>query len=133
MLTSSAAQVRPLRARLLREAFEEDPTLADRVEKLYRSWGVRAAVRAGRGEDGTPWREQAMVWLEADLQAWENNLDAGTAKPALARKVLSSLKRDPILKTIVTGSYMTGLTARERKRWNVLWARLNRLLKRLAP
>ena len=93
-------------ARFYREAFAEEPKLADDLNAQHRYNAACAAALAGCGQgvdadkldakERARLRQQALDWLRADLKAYQQVLEksAGKAGPAIAQRMQHWLKDD---------------------------------------
>jgi eukaryotic-like serine/threonine-protein kinase len=127
-------------ARLAGEAFAEKPALADDLRRASRYDAARSASLAGSGQgqaDPMPdeaararFREQALVWLRADLAAWAKILDGGNEparKQAVAQK-LAHWKQAPDLTGIRDETALAKFPEAEREGFRALWAEVDQLL-----
>jgi tetratricopeptide (TPR) repeat protein len=130
-------------ARLWAEAFA-DPELAENVKVLHRYNAACAAALAGsgQGEDGAKlkdkerarWREQAVVWLRADLAAWTKRLEKGTpADRAAVQQQMQRWQKDTALAGIRDPAALAKLPEAERETCRKLWADVEALLARVKP
>ena len=101
-------------ARMYTEAFAEAPALADELERGHRYNAACCAVRAASSgdADGAGWRERALGWLRADLEARE-------PFPGLAA-TLGHWKVDPDLAHV--RDHVGELPAAEREGWTRIWS-----------
>jgi serine/threonine-protein kinase len=120
-------------------AFTKEPKLAGDVSKPHRYNAACAAAlaAAGKGKDAdkldapakAKWRKQALAWLQADLQLWQQQ--AKNSQPAallqLAKK-MSHWQTDPDLAGVRDAKALAQLPEAERKRWQDLWADVAELL-----
>jgi serine/threonine-protein kinase len=127
-------------ARLFVKAFADKPQLGDEVP-VARYQAARAAALAGCGqgeggdklstEERAHWREQARVWLKADLTMLVGKLDTGTAADrARVRGRLTRWLVDPDLVGLREPSSLDGMTAEEREKCVAVWKEVNALLER---
>jgi hypothetical protein len=129
-------------ARFYKEAFEEEPRLADDLQGKHRYHAVRAAVRAACGQgldagglgDGerAQLRKDALQWLTADLAAWtwvaNHNVPQAHAE---VKQRLGGWQQDAELAGVRDASALERLPAAERDAWRKLWDDIARLLKGL--
>jgi tetratricopeptide (TPR) repeat protein len=128
-------------ARFWAEAFAADPKLADDLKagRRFDAACSAALAAAGRGEDAgklddqqrARLRRQALDWLKADLAAWTQLLDSGTAqaRPAIV-KALSHWQKDSDLASLRDKEALAKLPAQEQKVCTQLWADVAALLKK---
>jgi Flp pilus assembly protein TadD len=124
--------------RFFREAFREEPKLADDLDAQHRYNAACAAVLAscGQGQDAdkldakerTRLRQQALDWLRADLKAYRQLLEksAGKAGPAVAQRMQHWLNDTDIAGVRETAS-LAQLPEGERKQWHKLWQEVETL------
>jgi tetratricopeptide (TPR) repeat protein len=120
-------------ARLYREAFDGKPALAADLKAGHRYHAACAAAQAGCGKgqdagllaskDKTQWRQQALAWLRANLEAWQQRFKDGKGEEvfALARKLTHWLA-DPDLAGVREAKELSVLPAAEQQAWRQLWA-----------
>jgi tetratricopeptide (TPR) repeat protein/tRNA A-37 threonylcarbamoyl transferase component Bud32 len=123
-------------ARLYRDAFARQPTLAD----AHRSSAARAAALAGSGQgkdaaglddaQRAAWRLRALDWLRADLEAYHGMLDKnpGNNVAAVASKVQFWLT-DNKLSAVRGAKALANLPEAERRGWEKLWVDVANLVK----
>jgi tetratricopeptide (TPR) repeat protein len=122
------------------EAFAEQPSLAEDLQRQYRYGAACAAVRAaaGRGKDAggltdderARLRQQALNWLRADLTAYGLLAEEGTppARAAVATRLLH-WQQDADLDAVRDTTALARLPAVERTPWRQLWDDAAQLLK----
>jgi tetratricopeptide (TPR) repeat protein/serine/threonine protein kinase len=127
-------------ARLYQQAFQAQPALADDAATPHRYHAACAAALAGTGHDASgaklapadqaQLRQQARIWLRADLDQGAKGL-----KSAPATAVLQTVDRlahwqgDPALADVREAKALAGLPEEEAKTWQKLWADVAALLK----
>jgi len=126
-------------ARLWVDAFREDPALAKTGTEGHRYNAACAAALAGSGEgrdaagfgcpDPRRWRDQAIAWLEAELQAGRSRLENGEVDRKSLAGTLSWWKRDPDLAGIRDEERLAALGEDERQRCQRFWREVDALLK----
>ena len=96
------------------DALVESAALADDLERGHRYNAACCAARAAsRGEsDAAPWRERALEWLRADLEALSSRADLSAR--------LRHWKLDPDLAHV--RDHLDDLSAAEREGWANFWA-----------
>ena len=130
-------------ARLLAEALADDPKLADDRQAQHRYNAACAAALAGSGQskDDPPpddaakakLRQQALDWLQGELAAWANLLDAGPAEmKAKIAPTLQHWKTDTDLAGIRNDKELEKLREEERVALTQLWNDVDQLLSRAA-
>jgi tetratricopeptide (TPR) repeat protein len=129
-------------ARFWAEAFQSDRTLADADGGRHRRHAASEAVLAGSGQGKADppldraaqasLRRQALVWIQADLAAWNGFVD-GDDPEALeeAQWALAVWKMDNHLDGVRDPNALAWLPEAERKAWQADWADLTGLLIRL--
>jgi len=130
-------------AKLFREAFARQPTLADDLQAGHRARAALAAVRAGLGIDAdepkaeetarAAWRRQGLDWLRAELEARGKVADDGkaTLKDHNAwTRTLRIWKRHRDLAGVREAKALDGLPETERDGWRLFWAEVDRRLSR---
>jgi serine/threonine-protein kinase len=128
-------------ARFAADAFARAPSLAGdlRSHEQYYAACDAALAGCGRGEDAaqlseaerTGWRQQARVWLRADLAAWAKKLDGGNpADRLLVRNSLTHWRADPYLAGLRERSALDKLSADERQECLALWDEVTAVLRR---
>jgi tetratricopeptide (TPR) repeat protein len=131
-------------ARLYRQAFSEQPSLMDDLRENYRYRAARAAALAGlgRGEDAVQlsdeeradWRRQALAWLRADLEAWRERSEGGSAVlRGTIKKTLRRWQHDEALSGLRDVSALAQLPSDERDSCRRLWADIDKLLAEVSP
>jgi len=99
---------------------------------------VRAATRPG--EDGKPldvteqahWRKQAVAWLRADLDAIGKSLETARPEQRMSlRRFLQHWLQDTDLVGIRDRDGVEKLPAEEREACRLLWAEVERLLRKV--
>jgi hypothetical protein len=122
----------PAAARLYAAAFAAAPKLAADLRRLHRYDAACAAALAGRdaGEDAAKltnaeragFREQALDWLRADLDAWRAQLDKGPDKtlPPVAEAMQHWLE-DADFNGVRGPEALAKLPEAEREPWSTLW------------
>jgi hypothetical protein len=125
--------------RLNANAFKDRPELASDLSLGRRASAARVAALAAAGkgnDDQSPndahraeLRKQAITWLSADLDAWENL--ASTGKPEVRAFLLPVLERwmqDPAFASVRDKEAISRLPEPDRKVCRVLWARVDILV-----
>ncbi|HTU88532.1 MAG TPA: protein kinase [Gemmataceae bacterium] len=125
--------------RFYREAFAEEPKLADDLNAQHRYNAACAAALAGCGQgadadkldakERTRLRQQALDWLRADLKAYRQAMEksAGKAGPAIAQQMQHWLKDDDFA-GVCGDEALAKLPAEERSAWRKLWADVAEML-----
>ena len=131
-----------LAARLLAEAFDADPKLAENRRTQYRYNAACAAslAAAGKGKDvpaddaaKAKLRAQAKSWLKAELSDWNRvSLIVGPGNKELVARALVHWKKDADLAGIRDEQELAKLPEAERKEWQALWADVDALLTTVA-
>src|SRR5262249_48200787 len=118
--------------RFFREAFEEEPKLADDkdAENRYNAACAAALAGCGQGEDADQLdtkecarlRQQALDWLRADLKAYRQLMDksAGKAGPVIAQRMQHWLG-DTDFAGLRGEEALAKLPEAERQAWQKLW------------
>jgi hypothetical protein len=127
--------------RFYREAFSDEPTLADDLTSWTRYNGCCSAVlaAAGHGHDAaklddrarTDLRSQALEWLRADLALW--NKQAQNPKPpgpSRVRNALRHWRKDPDLASVRDPKALAKLPESEQEAWRTLWSDVEDLLRK---
>jgi hypothetical protein len=127
--------------RLWAEALASDPKLGNERRALHRYNAARAAAlaTAGPGEEKasltdkerTRLRQQALIWLRADLALRVIQLEMG--KPADrtdVQKTMLNWRKDPDLAGLRDAAALAKLPADEQKAFTRLWADVAALLKK---
>jgi hypothetical protein len=125
------------------DAFALEPKFADDRHAAYRYDAACAAAKGGcgLGKDAadldaaarTRLREQALVWLRAELVAWKQQLGNGnSSEAARVQKKLGDWPHDRDLAG-VRGDALAKLPQEERQRWHQLWSDFERTLARAQP
>jgi hypothetical protein len=128
-------------ARFFAQAFAAKPELADNLQSSHRYDAACYAALAtcGRGQDAATlseeergrWREQARVWLRADLALRSKQLETNTPKVrAEVRQQLQHWQHDPDLAGLRDAEALAQLPEAERQAWQKLWADVDAVLKR---
>src|SRR5262249_51688023 len=116
------------------------PRVAANLGTGHRYNAARAAARAGcdsadpaqlSAEERARWRQQARVWLRADLAAWADRLTSNTAAArAQVRQTLAQWPEEPNLAGLRDPDALDQLAADERKECLALWAEVAAMLAR---
>ncbi len=130
-------------AHLAGAAFAAAPALAARPGNRYNAACAAALAAAGRGtlpDDFGPDRRsalwtQAVAWLEADLAAWRERLEKGTAGATIRAWVLRYRRATPLAPLRSIDSIDTGSALPEaiRTRCEALWRGFDALAEQAAP
>jgi eukaryotic-like serine/threonine-protein kinase len=126
---------------LYADAFAAEPKLADNLRQPHRYNAACAAAlaAAGEGKDATKlgdqekarFREQAQVWLRADLTLHKKQLTSWWPGAAnRSRQLLLTWRQDPAFDSLRDKDSLAKLPADERAAWRKLWAEVDDLLKR---
>lgn len=138
---SSAADGHRAAARWWRQAFAIWPALADDPVYRLRLQAAKAAARAGcaQGKDPPPlyqethrlWRDQALAWLRAELDAAKARLrNAAPAAAERERDGLTRLTADAAFAALREPAGLSRLAPEERAEWQRFWADLTAALGR---
>jgi len=126
------------------KAFAAQPELAGDLEHGHRfnAACVAALASARRGKDAeklddqdeTRWRNQALSWLQADLELWDKKLsdDANGVSASLTR-ILHVWQREPALTRLRETDMLAMLPEAERQAWTKLWKDVENLRARASP
>jgi tetratricopeptide (TPR) repeat protein len=118
--------------RLFREAFEEEPKLADDLNAQHRYNAACAAALAGCGQgqdadkldaqERARLRQQALDWLQADLKVYHQLIEksAGKAGPTIAQRMQHWLQ-DTDFAAVRGDESRARLPEAESKQWRKLW------------
>jgi Flp pilus assembly protein TadD len=126
-----------LAARLYREAFGDEPALADDPRSAHRLHAAAAAAAAGCGQDAAPLdekeranlRHQALEWLQAQVEYWTRLVqsDRPEVRAAAGRK-LRMLQRDAHFAGVRDPAALAHLPQAEQQQWRKLWDEVAMLL-----
>jgi hypothetical protein len=119
-------------AKLWAEALETDPKLAESRQDQLRYDATCAAAMAanGAGKDDPPpddatrtrLREQALVWLRAELAAWADLVESGLPQArAFIVQSLEHWRKDTDLPSVRDPEALEKLPEDERQAWRELW------------
>ncbi|HVS40068.1 MAG TPA: tetratricopeptide repeat protein [Gemmataceae bacterium] len=118
-------------ARFSRDAFADDPRLADDLQAAYRYDAATFAARAGCGQDEDEtlderqragWRTQALEWLRADLTLRSKRLDGGKLEDRQeTQKQMRGWQGDCTLAGVREAAELAKLPADEQEAWRRLW------------
>jgi serine/threonine protein kinase/Flp pilus assembly protein TadD len=113
-------------------AFAAAPDLVVDPNKPFRFNAACAAAlaAAGRGKDASKmdaptkakWRQQALTWLRAELQARQKELQSGFLEANPARTALQHWQTDSDLAGVRDAKALAQLPEAERQDWQALWA-----------
>jgi serine/threonine-protein kinase len=122
-------------ARLFRDAFAHDASLAEDPRAGFRGRAAFAAVRAGLGDDPDApkidqaaranWRRQGLDWFRAELVAWGKLTDAHRASLTERNQLVRTLrtwKRHRALAGVREAGALAKLPIGERDGWRSFWA-----------
>jgi serine/threonine protein kinase len=132
-------------ARLFRQAFSEQPLLADNLEEQNRYDAARAAALAGCGQgkdadkldakERARLRQQALDWLRADLKACRQAMGktAGKASPMIYQRIQrmaswSGWNGNKAFAGVREDKALAKLSETERKKWQELWKEVHQEL-----
>jgi tetratricopeptide (TPR) repeat protein len=126
-------------ARLYREAFDAQPSLAEKLDSRgsrYDAACAAALAGCGQGKDAdkldkkesTGLRKQALDWLRADLAAWRHLLDKEPkeARPVVL-KTMEHWQQDKDFAGVRGDEALAKLPEAERQEWQKLWAEVDQL------
>jgi hypothetical protein len=127
-------------ARLYRDAFAAEPSLADDAERGRRYTAACVAASAGYGRGKDAWnlddeerahlRDQARQWLRAELAAWGKKLDTDRSANASVETALKRWRTDPDLAGLREPDFLERLPVAEsracREMWNEIDAQIER-------
>jgi eukaryotic-like serine/threonine-protein kinase len=127
-------------ARLFEEGFAARSELAEDLSKWYRYDAACAAALAGcgQGKDNSPlddktrarWRQQALLWLRADLAAHAKRLETGKPEDrSFVEQRLRHWQNDSDLVSLRDPA-AGKLPAQEQQAWRKLWADVAALLQK---
>jgi serine/threonine-protein kinase len=128
-------------AHLYADAFAASPALADDLGAGHCYNAARSAALAGCGHgkdapglgevEGKKWRDQARLWLRAELTARVRALDADPVAARWGvRKALTRWREDADLACVRDPGELDKLAADERKEYLALWAEVTAVLAR---
>jgi hypothetical protein len=129
--------------RFYRDAFAEQPTLANDLQRQHRYDAACAAALAGGGQgkdaDQTDvkerprLRQQALEWLRADLAAYRHLLDKESDKagPEIAKR-MEHWQQDKDFALVRDAKALNNLPEAERGEWQKLWAEVEELRQKLS-
>lgn len=113
--------------RFYREAFADQPSLAENADRQYRFHAARTALLAARHETelgnetaASQFRSQAREWLLADVRAAKLLVAENPSQQLKARSRLTSWKADPALSGVLDVVVHT-LPAAEHAPWREFW------------
>jgi tetratricopeptide (TPR) repeat protein len=119
-------------------AFTAAPNLAADLSQphRYKAAGAAALAAAGQGKDAgqldapakAKLRQQALAWLQADLQAWKKLQQSSPLSAVTARNQLTRWQTDPDLAGVRDTQALAQLPEGERQDWQTLWADVAELL-----
>src|SRR5262249_28325429 len=118
-------------ARLYREAIQAKPALASGINGLrYNAACAAALAGCGAGKDAAKLgeseraglRQEALLWLREDQEAWARLLDNGTDKARKVEEELQHWLRDPDFNGVRGPDALGKLPEAEREGWRRLWA-----------
>jgi hypothetical protein len=116
-------------AQLLAGAFEDDPALERGVNR-YNAACYAARAGTGQGRDAasqteaerTRWRQRALGWLRAELDAHTQSFTASPGSGATVVRTLVHWEGDPDLAAVRDPNLVAHLPEAEREPWRALWA-----------
>jgi tetratricopeptide (TPR) repeat protein len=121
-----------------RDAFAKDPSLMDDLFLGHRYQAACAAVLTAAtanpeelsASESSAWRQQALIWLTADLDAIGNQPKTPALLPSLASKLMQWLN-DPDLKSIRDLELVDAIPEAERPGFEELWSNVRAQLTKL--
>jgi serine/threonine-protein kinase len=130
-------------ARLYREAFTAEPSLAQDLSaaRLYNAACAAARAAGGKGEDAARldaagrqhWRQQALDWLRDDLAQWTRRAESGKAEDRAAlRQALTRWQQEEDLSPLRAPAALAALPATQRAACQKLWQDVAALLQQCA-
>jgi tetratricopeptide (TPR) repeat protein len=128
-------------ARLYEQAFADEPALEQSLESSHRYDAACYAALAGcgQGEDASPLddkerprlRRQALIWLRAELTAWQEHLKKEPVKGRLTiSQKLRHWQKDSDLAQVRGAEALKQWPEGERLAWQQLWDDVETLLRR---
>jgi hypothetical protein len=124
------------------DALEADPKLADdrQAQTRFYAAGAAALVAEGEGEPApndetrAKLREQARMWLSAELETWTKLLESskGQERDAVMR-ALAGWKYECDFLAVRDPGALATLPEAERKAWQALWAEVDERLGSIKP
>ena len=127
-------------ARLYADAFATEPSLADDPERglRYRAACMAASAGCGRGKDASNLddeqrarlRDQARLWLRADLAAWGRKIESEPAAKKSAENALERWLTDPDLAGLREPDLVEKLPIAESQACRELWKAIDAQLER---
>jgi eukaryotic-like serine/threonine-protein kinase len=125
-------------ARSWQETLVARPEWARNLNAQLRFNAACAAALAGCGQGKNPpadkparerWRKQALLWLEADLKLWAEQLKASPSEArGQALGTLRHWRRHPDLAGLRDESALAKLPENEQQAWRRLWAEVDQLV-----
>jgi tetratricopeptide (TPR) repeat protein len=129
--------------RFYRDAFAKQPGLADDVQQQHRYNAACAAALAGcgQGKDAAQitepqrvlWRQQALEWLQSDLEARTALLQKTPQLRDAVQEQLLYWQKDSDLAGVREPAALAKLPQAEQSRWSELWKRVADKRRDLAP
>jgi serine/threonine-protein kinase len=125
-------------ARFSRDAFAEEPKLADDLDDQHRYNAACAAALAGCGQgndavklddkERSGLRRQALDWLRADIKAYRQDMEksAGKLSPVIAQRMQHWLT-DRDFNLVRGHANLAQLPEAERQEWQKLWQEVEAL------
>jgi tetratricopeptide (TPR) repeat protein len=126
---------------LFREAFEEEPKLADDLNAQHRYEAACAAAQAGCGQgqdadkldtnERARLRRQALDWLRADLKAHQQQVEKSADKaPWVVVRQMQHWLKDEDFAGVRGSAALARLPEAERGEWHKLWQEVEALRQR---
>jgi tetratricopeptide (TPR) repeat protein len=115
---------------VLRDGAKHYPGWMDDLQTGYRSLSARIAVRLSRFEDQraptvlrrTALRQVALIWLRADLAAWQSSLTKSMTVRSAAHQAAETWLHGGWLAPVREPDELAELSADERGAWEQFWA-----------
>jgi hypothetical protein len=122
-------------------AFADQPKLGADAKTGHRYKAACCAALAGCGEgqeaakldnkERSRWRQQALAWLQADLNMWSKQLESKAPQaPMRVRGKMLRWQQDRDLAGVRDAAALAKLPETERAAWSKLWAGVAEMLKR---